>query len=108
MSILSDLIETHGDQEIQNIKTNLLELIQGAKSETESIAKETGDDIEKWLVLKVKGEINADELESLLNSRKRVVQQFLNSKEIAARARVEEVTLGLINIVLDKVLDSIV
>lgn len=107
MSTLSDLIEITGDEAKELIKTNLLELIQGAKSEAETIAKETGDKIEKWLVLKVKGEIDSDELEALLNARRRTVRQFLNSQEITARARLEKVTIGLIDLVLNKALDVI-
>lgn len=107
MSTLSDLIEITGDEAKELIKTNLLELIQGAKSEAETIAKETGDKIEKWLVLKVKGEIDSDELEALLNARRRTVRQFLNSQEITARARLEKVTIGLIDLVLNKALDAI-
>jgi len=107
MSTLSDLIETTGDEAKELVKTNLLELIQGAKSEAEAVVKETGEKIEKWLVLKVSGEIDSDELEALLNARRRTVRQFLNSQEIAARARLEKVTIGLIDLVLNKALDAI-
>ena len=107
MSTLSGLIETTGDDAKELIKTNLLELIQGAKSEAELVAKETGEKIEKWLVLKAKGEIDSDELEALLDARRRTVRQFLNSQEIAARARLERVTMGLIDLVLNKALDVI-
>ena len=107
MSTLDELIETSGDEAKELIKTNLLELIQGAKSESETVAKETGEKIEKWLVLKVKGEFDSDELEALLNSRRRTVRQFLNSQEISARARLEKVTIGLIDLILNRALDVI-
>jgi len=107
MSTLSDLIETTGDEAKELIKTNLLELIKGAKSEAESVAKETGEKIEKWLVLKIKDEIDSDELTTLLNARRRTVRQFLNSQEIAVKARLEKVTIGLIDLVLNKALDAI-
>ncbi|MEH6473587.1 MAG: hypothetical protein V7752_20375 [Halopseudomonas sp.] len=107
MSTLSDLIDTTGDDAKELIKSNLLDLIKGAKSETKSVVKETGDKIEKWLELKIKGEIDSDELEALLNARRRTVRQFLNSQEISARARLEKVTIGLIDLVLNKALDVI-
>lgn len=107
MSTLSNLIETGGDEAKGLIKSNLLDLIQGAKSESASIVKETGDKIEKWLQLKIEGEIDADELEALLNTRRRVVRQFLNTQEIEARARLEKVSLGLIDLVLNKALDTV-
>ena len=108
MSTISDLIETTGDEAKELIKANLIDLIQGAKSDTEDIAKETGEKIEKWLVLKSKGEIDSDELEALLNARRRTVRQFLNTQEIALRARIEKVTIGLIDLVLNKVLDVMI
>lgn len=107
MSTLNNLIGTSGDEAKELIKTNLLELIQGAKSEAETVAKETGEKIEKWLVLKVKRELDSDELEALLNARRRTVRQFLNTQEIGARARLEKVTIGLIDLVLNKALEAI-
>ena len=107
MSTLDDFIETSGDEAKELIKSNLLNLIQGAKSDSESVAKETGQKIESWLILKVNGDIDSDELEALLNSRRRSVRQFLNSQEIAVRSRVEKVTVGLIDLVLNKALDTI-
>jgi len=108
MSTLDELIKTTGDDAKELIKTTLLELIQGAKSESESVAKETGEKIEKWLLLKIKGEINSDELEALLNSRKRTIQQFLNSQEISIRSKLEKVTLDLIDLILNKVIGAII
>ncbi|MFW2373463.1 MAG: hypothetical protein ACN4GM_10120 [Gammaproteobacteria bacterium] len=107
MSTLSDLIETGGDEAKELIKKNLLELIWDAKSESEVVVKETGDKIDKWLIMKINGEIDSDELEALIDSRRRVIRQFLNTQEIQARARFEKVTVGLINLVLDKALDAI-
>lgn len=107
MSNLDELIKTSGDEAKELIKTNLLDLIQGAKSESETVAKETGEKIEKWLVLKVNGEIDSDELEALLNSRRRAVEQFLVTQEITARARLEKVTIGLIDLISNKAIDVI-
>ena len=107
MSTLSELIETSGDEAKELIKSNLLGLIKGAKSEAESVAKETGEKVERWLELKIKGKIDSDELEALLDARRRTVRQFLNTQNIAARARLEKVTMGLIDLVVNKALDVI-
>jgi hypothetical protein len=107
MSILEELLKDTGDEAKELVKRNLIELIQGAKSESEVVVKETGEKIERWLVFKVKGEIDSDELEALLNARRRTVRQFLNSQEIAARARLEKVTIGLIDLTVNKALDVI-
>jgi hypothetical protein len=107
MSTLEELLKDTGDEAKDLVKRNLLELIQGAKSESEAVVKETGEKIERWLVFKVKGEIDSDELDALLNARRRTVRQFLNSQEIATRARLEKVTIGLIDIALNKALDVV-
>ncbi|WP_415888444.1 hypothetical protein ACMXYV_10495 [Neptuniibacter sp. SY11_33] len=108
MAQLRDLIDATGDEAKEFIKSSLLDLIKEAKSETESVVKETGEKIEKWLVFKLEGEIDSDELEALLNTRRRVIRQFLNSQEIATRARLEKITTGLIDLVLNKALDAII
>ncbi len=107
MSALEELLKDTGDEAKNIVKRNLLELIQGAKSESEAVVKETGQKIERWLVLKVKDELDSDELEALLNARRRTVRQFLNTQEIAVRSRLEKVTIGLIDLTLNKALDSI-
>ncbi len=108
MSNLSDLIGGTEDEAKELVKTSLLELIQGAKTEGEAVIKETGEKVEKWLELKLEGELDSDELEALLNTRKRVVLQFLNTQEISARARLERVSIGLIDLVLNKAMNAIV
>ena len=108
MPNLKNLIKTNNDEAKELIKTNLLDLIEGAKSESELVVQETGKKIEYWLILKATEEIDADELEALLNARRRTVRQFLNTQEIIARARFEKITIGLIDFVLNKTLDSII
>lgn len=107
MSTLGNLIITSGDAAKELLKSNLLELIHEATEESESIVKETGVNIEKWLELKIKGEIEYDELVELLKARRSTVSQFLNSQEMSTRARLEKITIGLIDLVLNKALDSI-
>lgn len=108
MSILRDLINTSGDEAKEYIKINLLELIQNAKSESEAFVKETAEVIEQWLKLKANNEIDAEELEALLNARRRTVKQFLNSEEIRSKARFEKMTMGLIDHVLNNALGKII
>ena len=93
MTVLSEIIDATGSDVKQQLKTELLDLIQGAKSESADVIKETGEKIEKWVKMKVEGDIDADELKELLNSRKATVQQFLNTQEIAAKARMEKISV---------------
>ena len=108
MSTLAGLINTSGDDAKEFIKMGLLDLINEAKSESEIVVKETGQKIEKWLTLKANNEIDADELEALLNARQRIVSQFLNTEEIRTKARLEKITTGLIEHVLSKALGRII
>ncbi len=108
MSKLENLIDTAGDEAKTLIKDQLLELLRGAKEDADSMANETGKKLESWLKMKLDGDIDGDELEALLNARKRAMRQYLNSQEIAARARLEKVTVELIDLVLNKALDAIV
>jgi hypothetical protein len=47
-------------------------------------------------------------LQELLNSRKATVQQFLNTQEITAKARMEKISVGLIDLIVDKAMGVIV
>lgn len=108
MSTLTDLINTSGDEAKEFIKINLIDLIQNAKSESETLVKETGEKIEQWLTLKVNNEIDSEELEALLNSRRRTIKQFLNTEEIRTKARIEKITIGLIDHVLNNAIGRII
>lgn len=108
MTTLSELIDATGSEVKQQLKTELLDLIQGAKSESVDVIKETGEKIEKWVKMKIDGDIDADELQELLSSRKATVQQFLNTQEITAKARMEKISVGLIDLIVDKAMGVIV
>jgi len=64
--------------------------------------KKTGDKLERWLILRDANELDNDELESLLNSRKRTVRQFILTKEIKSRANLEKISIELIDTVTNK------
>jgi DNA-binding protein H-NS len=83
-------------------------LLKSAKSDQEQLAKETAKKIEKWLEMRIKGELDNDELESLLNSRRRTIRQSLNTLQIQSRDRVQKVSLGLLNIVGDMLINKVV
>ena len=83
-------------------------LLKAAKGDQEELAKETAKKIEKWLEMRISGELDNDELESLLNSRRRTIRQSLNTLQIQARDRVQKVSLGLLNIVGDMLINKVV
>lgn len=107
MPSIDDILKETGEEAVDLVKTNFKELLFQAKDESKAVIKETGEKIEKWLIMRAKGELDDDELESLLNTRKRVVRQFLLTQEIASRARLERISMGLIDIVVNKFIGKV-
>jgi hypothetical protein len=102
MSDINQVLKETGDEALDLIKSSFKELLLESKKESNKVIKETGEKLEKWLIMRDDGELDDDELESLMNTRKRVVRQFLNTQDIAARARFEKLTMGLIDMVTNK------
>ena len=107
MPSIDDILKETGEEALDLVKTNFKELLFQAKDESKTVIKETGEKIEKWLIMRAKGELDDDELESLLNTRKKVVRQFLLTQEIASRARLEKISMGLIDIVVNKFIGKV-
>jgi hypothetical protein len=108
MPDLENILSEIGDESIAAAKTELIDLFNQAKAEQFEFAQETADKTKKWLEMRVKGEINNEEFLALLESRKRVIQQNLNTLEIQSRARLEKILFGIIDIITDKILDKII
>lgn len=102
MSSINEILKETGDEVLDFIKFSFKELLLEAKDESKVVIKDTGEKLEKWLIMRAKGELDDDELESLLNTRRRVVRQFVNTQEISSRARLEKISMGLIDIVVNK------
>jgi len=107
MSDISEVLKETGDEALDFIKASFKELLLESKNDSKTVIKETGRKIEKWLLMRANDGLDDDELESLLNTRRRVVRQFLNTQEIASRARLEKISIGLIDIVANKFIGAI-
>lgn len=107
MSKLDDLIDDTGDEIKKNIKSELLDMINEAKSDASDVVKETADKIEQLLIDKKEDRINKDQFKMHLETYRGTLQQFVNSQEISARARLERTTVGLIDFIKEKALDAI-
>ena len=108
MPDLKNILAEIGDESITTAKNELLYFYNQAKSEQIDFAQETADKVKKWLEMRVKGEINNEEFLALLDARKRVVLQNLNTLEIHSRARVEKILFGIIDTITNKILDKII
>ncbi len=104
MTSVSAAVKAIGDDALKLVKDELKDLLTSAKNDADTIVKETGDKIADWLVLRANGKLSDGELEALLYSRDQVLRQYKNTLQIQARARVEKIAVGLVNLVLDKIL----
>jgi hypothetical protein len=104
MASIDEVLNSVKDDASKLIKDQLKDLLTIARQDADSIVKETGKKIEDWLVMRAQGKLSDAELESLLYSRDQLLRQYKNTLEIQARARIEKIAVGLINLILDKVL----
>jgi hypothetical protein len=107
MSTLEEILKATGDEVLDLAKSEFKELITEAKKESPEIINETAEKVERWLVMRANGDLDDDELKALLNTRRRTVRQFLLTQEIATRARLERISLGLIDSVQNKFIGAI-
>ena len=107
MSELDEILKSTGNEALDFVKTTFKELLIEAKKESKEVIKETGEKVERWVVMRAKGELDDDELEALLNARRRTVRQFLLNQEIASRAALEKVSMGLIDLVTNNFIGAI-
>jgi hypothetical protein len=104
-SLDSFLNGVKGDAKIL-IRDEFRGFLTDAKGAKRKIVRETGEKVERWLQMRLNGELTNDELEALLHARDRVVRQELNTLEIQARARLQKIVFGLLNTVLDKMIGT--
>jgi hypothetical protein len=107
MSILEDFIKETGDAAKDLIKTEVKDLVNDAKSDSNEFMKETGDLIEEWLIKRAKGGYKDKDLKRLIEARKLEAEQKLNTEEIQARSKVESLTNKLIALITDGVIDAL-
>lgn len=104
MTSINAAVNTIKDDALALVKDELKSLLTSAKDDTIAEIRETGEKIATWLVMRAKGELTDDEFQSLLYARDQLLRQFKNSLEIEAKARVERIAVGLVNLVLDKII----
>ncbi|MDM8564226.1 hypothetical protein QUF74_01075 [Candidatus Halobeggiatoa sp. HSG11] len=101
---LDDVLRETGDEILDFTKTTFKKLLLQAKNDSKDVIKETGEKVEKWMVMRANGDLDDDELEALLNTRKRTVRQFLLTQEINARSRLEKISIDMIDMVVNKLI----
>lgn len=104
---IDDVLKGIKDAALKGAVSSFKDLLAGAKADSSIVARETAKKIEQWLVMLRNGELTRDEFEMLMYARDRAVRQKLNTMKIATRARVEGLAIGMIDIVLNKLVDAI-
>ncbi|WP_127558283.1 hypothetical protein [Saccharospirillum alexandrii] len=107
MSKLDEFIQETGDTAKDLLKKEVKSLVEDMRSDSKDFLKETGDLIEGWLIRRAKGELSNTELERLIEARKYEAEQYLNTKDIQARARVERLADRLIDLITNSAIDVI-
>jgi hypothetical protein len=104
---IDDVLKGIKDAALQEAVGTFRDLLKGARADSSVLARETALKLERWLVMLRNGDLTRDEFEMLMFARDRAVRQKLNTMKIAARARVEGVTIAMIDLVLNKLVDAI-
>jgi hypothetical protein len=104
---IDDVLKGIKDAALQEAVSSFKDLLAGAQADSSAVAKETARKIEQWMVMLRNGDLSRDEFEMLMYARDRAVRQKLNTMKIATRARVEGLAIGMIDIVLNKLVEAI-
>ncbi len=104
MSTLKEFYESYKSDAEQLIKTELKGLIKEGKDDSLVLVRETAEKVERWTKMALLGDLSKEELEALLYARDKTIRQYANTVQIKARARVERLSVGLVNLMLDKVM----
>lgn len=107
MANLDDFIKETGDAAKDILKSEVKSLIKDAKSEPEKFVKETGALMEEWLIKRKKGIYKNKDLKRLIEARKLEGEQLLNTMEIQARAKFENLTNKLVDLITNGAIDTL-
>lgn len=105
MATIDDALKCLKDNVPHLIKDQIKDLLTSAQNDADSVIKETGQKVTDWLFMLSEGKLSVDEFKDLLYSRDQLIRQYKNTLDIQVRAKVEKIALGLINLVLNGILN---
>lgn len=100
MGKIDDLFAGIVDEAGASVGSAVKQLLKEGKADNTKLAQDTAQKVEKWLKMRVDGDLDDDDLKSLLEARKRTIRQALNTFSIKTRAKLEKVSLGVVKIAL--------
>lgn len=108
MSSLNEILDAIKDEALNLTKTELKELLNKTKADSHDLVRKNAKKIESWLVMLAEGELDKEEFDALIDARKRIVREYLNTLEIQTRSRLEKITMGLIDLAIDKIVPVLI
>ncbi len=83
------------------------DLLLGAKADVHQFVKDNAGKVEKWAVMLATGQLTRRDFDLLVAEQRAKIQQFLNTVQIEQKARLERLTVGLLDILTNKLLDAL-
>jgi len=108
MTSINKILEGMPGEGVELIKEELKRLLKEAELDSSEFARVTAEKLQTWLGLLKAGKIDQREFNALVDDRKRVLKQYLNTLEIQSRTRLRKIVLGLFDIVIEKVVPLII
>ena len=107
MTTIDDIFKDIADESAQAVKEEFTQLFTQAKAESEELVKENAEKVKEWLAALVLKQLDKDGIGQLFAAQQRKIVQFLNTQQIEERARLEKITLKIIDIALNKIVPLI-
>lgn len=103
MSLLNEILDAIKDEAFSSVKAEFKELLSKAKADGDAVVKKNTEKLERWLVMFARGELDKEEFDALVDAQRRAVREYLNTLEIQARARLEKITMGLLDFAIGRI-----
>jgi hypothetical protein len=88
-------------------KTELIDLVKGAKNDSEEFLKAQGVKIERYLKQLANGQITKKKFEGYMFDIKILTEEQALKMAVAAKARAQRLAIGIANLILDKLISLI-
>jgi len=101
---IEDVFKDIKDEGSKLVKDEFVNLFNQAITESDGQVKENTEKVKEWCAALCSGKLNKDEFKTLLEAQKRKMEQYVLTKEIQTRAKLEKLTVGLIELTVKTVL----
>ena len=107
MKKIDKILDSIKDKSLTEIKKEFKQLLKDGKKENIDFVKENAANTVRWLSMLAEGELTQEEVKSLLKAQKKVAQIYINTLGITARARIQKLVYGILDIAIDVLVTAI-